>query len=67
MTYQIRLAMLIPLLAVVTIVVFAGGLGILFMIIESAFHEWGLIGFGIALTVGVPAAAALLQKRVESQ
>ena len=67
MTSQIRLAMLIPLLAVVTIVVFAGGLGILFMITESVFHEWGLIGFGLVLTVGVPAAAALLQKRVESR
>lgn len=67
MTSQIRLAMLIPLLAVVTIVVFAGGLGILFMITESVFHEWGLIGLGLVLTVGVPAAAALLQKRVESR
>ena len=67
MTSQIRLAMLIPFLAVVTIVVFAGGLGILFMVLEHQFEEWGVIALGTALTVGVPAVAALLQKRVESQ
>ena len=67
MTSQIRLAMLIPFLAVVTIVVFAGGLGVLFMVLEHEFEEWGVIGLGLALTVGVPVIAALLQKRVESQ
>ena len=67
MTSQIRLAILIPFLAVVTIVVFAGGLGVLFMVLEHEFDEWGVLGLGIALTVGVPVVAALLQKRAENQ
>ena len=67
MKYQFRLALLIPLLAVLTIVVVAGGLGVIFMVLESSFGEWGVIGLGLALTAGVPTVASLLQRQLESQ
>ena len=66
MTYQFRLALLIPALAVLTIVVFAGGIGVIFMVLESSFGEWGVIGLGVGLTVGVPSIAALLESRIKS-
>ena len=61
---RMTLAMLIPVLAVLTIVAFAGGLGIIFMLLESTeVGEWGVVGLGAAIVVLVPAAAALLEQR----
>ena len=61
-------SMLFPILAVLTIVVYAGGLGVLFMVIEStAVGIWGVIVLGTAIVVGVPLAAAMLQKMVEKE
>lgn len=61
---RMTLAMLIPFLAVLTIVIFAGGLGIIFMLLESTeVGEWGVVGLGAAIVVLVPAAAALLEQR----
>ncbi len=58
------LAMVIPLLAVLVIVIFAGGLGIIFMLLNSTgAGEWGVVGLGTALLVGVPTVAALLERR----
>ena len=65
MTYQFRLALLIPVLAILTIVVFAGGIGVIFMVLESSFGEWGVIGLGTVLTIAVPAVAALLESRLK--
>lgn len=67
MRYQIPLALLIPLLAVLTIVGFAGGLGVIFMVLESYMGEWGVVGLGVTLTAGVPIVASLLQRRLESE
>lgn len=68
MKEPLGISILFPLLAVVTIVVFAGGLGITFMVLESAVPEaWGVIGLGTALVLGVPAVAALLQMQVEKE
>ena len=62
------LAMLIPVLAVLTIVVFAGGLGIIFMLLESTeIGEWGVVILGTAIVVLVPTAAALLEQRTNQQ
>ncbi len=64
MNGRMTLAMLIPFLAVLTIVIFAGGLGIIFMLLESTgIGEWGVVGLGSAIVVLVPAAAALLEQR----
>ena len=65
-----RLAMsaLFPLLAVAIIVAYAGGLGVLFILVhESALHEWGVIIIGVALVVLVPLIAAMAQKAVERE
>ena len=65
---RMTLAMLIPVLAVLTIVAFAGGLGIIFMLLESTeVGEWGVVGLGAAIVVLVPAAAALLEQRTNQQ
>ena len=68
MTDRMTLAMLIPFLAVLVIVIFAGGLGIIFMLLEStALGEWGVVILGAAIVVAVPAAAALLEQRTNQQ
>lgn len=68
MKERIRLASLIPILVVIVIVMFAGGLGVIFMAISStAADEWGVVGLGVALVVGVPVTAALLERRLDRQ
>ena len=63
---RMRTALLIPLLSVLVIVSFGGGLGVTFMLInETALGEWGVVVLGLALVVGVPAVAALAQRSVE--
>ena len=64
MNDRMTLAMVIPLLAVLVIVVFAGGLGVIFMLVHSTgAGEWGVVALGTALVVGVPTVAALLERR----
>ena len=61
---RMTLAMVIPLLAVLVIVIFAGGLGIIFMLLNSTgAGEWGVVALGTSLLVGVPTVAALLERR----
>lgn len=63
---RFRFAVLFPLLAVITVVVLGGGLGVTFMLLyETSWHEWGVIGLGMLLVVGVPVAAALVQRAQE--
>jgi len=63
------MAILFPFLALLTIVVIAGGLGIVFTILNetTAIGEWSVIILGVALTVGVPTVAMLLQGRAEKE
>ena len=64
MKEHMTLAMVIPLLAVLVIVAFAGGLGVIFMLLHStAADEWGVVALGTALVVGVPTVAAMLERR----
>ena len=59
-------ALLFPLLAVLTIVVYGGGLGVIFILLnETALGEEGVITLGLVLLIGVPGAAAILQRRLE--
>ena len=61
-------AVMFPILAILTIVVFAGGLGVIFMVIEStAVGVWGVVVVGTAIVIGVPSGAALLQKMSEKE
>ena len=65
MTHRMLLAILIPIMAIATIVVFAGGLGIVFMVLESTMqNEIGVIVLGSTFVVGVPVAAYLLERAV---
>lgn len=68
MRERMIMAMLFPLLAVLVIVVFAGGLGVIFMVLHSTeLEQWAVVILGMALVIGVPAAAALVQRRVERE
>ena len=61
-------SMLFPILAVLTIVAYAGGLGVLFKVIESTGAGiWGVIVLGTAIVVGVPSVAAFLQNMIEKE
>ena len=57
-------ALLFPLLSILIVAVVAGGLGVTFIALKE-ISEWLVVGFGAALVVGVPAAAALAQRVVE--
>ena len=68
MKERMTIALLFPVLAILTVVIFAGGLGVIFMLVEStALGAWGVVLLGMALVVGVPTAAALLQWVVERE
>ena len=60
------MAIIFPLLSVIIIIGYAGGLGISFMLLEHYMHnEIGIIILGSSLVVGVPSIAALLQMKIE--
>ena len=66
MSQRVIDAILFPLLSMFIIAAFAGGLGVLFIVIEhSAMGLVGVIVLGVAIVVGVPAAAALIQRQTE--
>ncbi len=62
------MVVLFPVMSVLVIVLIAGGLGTIFSVIHETTHsEVGVIILGVSLVVGVPAAAALAQKRMERE
>ena len=68
MKERMTMAMLFPALAVITIAAYAGGLGVIFMVLDSTVLEiWSVVILGIIILVGVPTAAALLQQRFERE
>lgn len=63
---RFMLAVLFPLLAIAIIAIFAGGLGVVFMLLEHAMHsELGVIVLGMMFVVVVPALAYIAQRAVE--
>ena len=65
MSNNMKFAMLFPILAVITIATFAGGLGVVFMLLNaSELEELGVIILGSAIVIGVPVVAYLLERRV---
>ena len=65
---RMNMALLFPLLSVLTIVGFGGGLGVIFILLnETALGELGVIALGLALVVGVPSIAALAERMVEGR
>ena len=68
MKERMTMATLFPLLAVLTIAAYAGGLGIIFMVLYStALEEWAVVILGLVILIAVPAAAALLERKVERE
>ena len=54
------LAMALPLLAALVVIVWGGGLGVIFIVLnETGAGVWGAIIVGMALVVGVPLLAAM--------
>jgi hypothetical protein len=65
---RMMMATLFPLLAVVTVAVIAFGLGSIFIgLSKIGAGHWGAIIIGVALVVGVPSVAFLLERMVEKQ
>ncbi len=65
---RVRMAMLFPVLAVLAVAVYAGGLGVLFMVVDARLlEEWSVVIIGLAIVIGVPTVAALLQSRLERE
>ena len=55
------LPLILPLFAIIFIVIWGGGLGVAFILLDkTALEEWGAIIVGMALVVGVPTVAAFL-------
>ncbi len=62
----IPLLFLLPVLAALFVVVWGGGLGVLFMVVaETSLHEWAVVTIGILLVFGVPTVAALLSNALD--
>ena len=60
---KMMLSMLIPALSIILVILVAGGLGIIFTVLEVTMHnEWGVVILGMALVVGVPGVAYLLER-----
>ena len=54
------MAMALPLLAALVVIVWGGGLGVIFIVLnETGAGVWGAIIVGMALVVGVPLLAAM--------
>tara|TARA_Y100000588_G_scaffold90963_1_gene98073 strand:- start:818 stop:1033 length:216 start_codon:yes stop_codon:yes gene_type:complete len=70
MKEPLAISVLIPLVSVIVLLVFAVGLGIIFLYLDGLHWDkwdipWGVVGLGMILTVGVPSIAALLQSRLK--
>jgi hypothetical protein len=54
-----------PVLALLIVAAFGGGLGVIFMVLNEEVGKWGVVVLGSAMVVGVPVAAAIGQRMVE--
>lgn len=68
MKHRMLMSMLFPLLAVIVIAGYAGGLGVVFILInETKLEEVGVIILGMVILIAVPATAAVVQQIVEKE
>ena len=66
MRERLAMSVLFPILAALTVAVYGGGLGVIFILIyESALGAEGVIVLGMVILIGVPGAAALAQRYLE--
>ena len=62
---RFRMALLFPLVTLLLVPLFAGSLGVLFMVLYAGFNKWAVVLLGMALVVGVPLAAMYLENKLE--
>ena len=66
MNQKMMIPILFPFLAIITIIVIAGSLGIIFTVLEITMgNEVGVIILGTAITILVPLIAFLIQRSIE--
>ena len=66
MKERMTMSLLFPLLAALIIAVYAGGLGVIFMVVYATpMGPMGVIVLGMVLLIGVPGAAAIAQRYLE--
>ena len=66
MSQRMLFAIFFPILAMLTIAIFAGGLGVIFMVInETPIHETGVIILGLIILIFVPLGAYFIQRIIE--
>lgn len=66
MNDNFKFAVLFPILAILCIAAYAGGLGVIFMVIDqSALEEIGVIVLGTALVILIPLVAYMLERNTE--
>jgi len=59
----IPLALLLPILSALFVVVWGGGLGVVFMLLfDTSMHEWAVIIVGLMFVVGIPSVAAIFSR-----
>jgi len=66
---RIAMALIFPFLAVFIIAAYLGLIGGLFIFLHgnTEFKQWSVIIVGVALTLGVPTFAYLLERKTESK
>ncbi|MEG3595256.1 MAG: hypothetical protein VX355_07265 [Chloroflexota bacterium] len=66
---QIKMAILFPLISVISVAIIGGVIGFIFILLfkTTGLGEWGSVILGMALVVLVPAAAFLLQNYFDKQ
>ena len=68
MKHRMLMSLLFPLLAVIVISAYAGGLGVIFILIhETGLKQWGVVLLGMVILIGVPSTAAIAQRIVEKE
>lgn len=68
MKNRMLMSLLFPLLAIIVIVAYAGGLGVIFILLyESELKELGVIVLGMVILIVVPTGAAIAQQIVEKE
>ena len=68
MKHRMLMSMLFPFMAVIIIVGYAGGPGVVFILLnETELEEVGVIILGMVILIAVPATAAVVQQIVEKE
>ena len=60
----VPLSVLLPLMAILLVVVVAGGLGTLFTVLsKTGLEQWGVVVVGMLIVVGVPTLGYLASRK----